>query len=382
MTPTNRHTFISDATVLQGRQALEGGKVGCIVLAGGVGSRFGLEKPKGTFAISAVKHKSLFELIVDRVKAAGASFGTRPPLAIMTSEATHKETVDFFTTHAFFGLKEIFFFQQESLPQINDNGEHMPTTAPDGNGKMFWNLQRSGTLTEWRKRGIEYVSTVVIDNPLADPFDTRLIGFHVQEKNEATCVGILREDPEEKLGVFQEKESHLVVTEYSEIQENEKRARTDEGAFVHPIGNISFFVFNLSFIERLAAQPCTLPLHKTCKKITPQQQKELGITEPISLWKCEYFLFDVLAFTTQASILVMPRSDCFSPLKSAEDFPRVQQALVERDKKIFHKITGTHIPQTSIVELSPQFLYPTTLLEREWKGKHLPKELYIEAKIL
>ena len=94
----------SIATEAVGKEAeawLQSGKVGCVVLAGGVGSRFGSEKPKGTFPISAVKHKSLFELIADRVRVQSA-FGPPPAFAIMTSEATHDATLSFFSPHLLF----------------------------------------------------------------------------------------------------------------------------------------------------------------------------------------------------------------------------------------------------------------------------------------
>lgn len=44
---------------------------------------------------------------------------------ILTSDATHSNTVDYFSEHAFFGLQrsQIFFFQQASMPCLTTDGE-------------------------------------------------------------------------------------------------------------------------------------------------------------------------------------------------------------------------------------------------------------------
>src|SRR5947209_2330417 len=46
----------------EGAKAARDGQVGCLVLAGGQGSRLRFEGPKGLYPISPIKHKSLFQL--------------------------------------------------------------------------------------------------------------------------------------------------------------------------------------------------------------------------------------------------------------------------------------------------------------------------------
>lgn len=64
---------------------------------------------------------------------------------IMTSPENHKETVNFFKEHSFFGGMEssFVFFTQAMLPAMNEDGKIMMTSnhtlmlAPNGNGALF-----------------------------------------------------------------------------------------------------------------------------------------------------------------------------------------------------------------------------------------------------
>ena len=53
-----------------GLKLLKEGKIGCIVLAGGQGTRLGFPGPKGCVPITPIKKKSLFQLVAEKCKAA------------------------------------------------------------------------------------------------------------------------------------------------------------------------------------------------------------------------------------------------------------------------------------------------------------------------
>jgi len=90
----------------QARMALAAGRLGVILVAGGQGTRLGFEHPKGMFPIGPISNKTLFQIHVEKIIAAARRYGVRIPLYLMTSPATHEETVAFFTENKQFGLSE------------------------------------------------------------------------------------------------------------------------------------------------------------------------------------------------------------------------------------------------------------------------------------
>ena len=111
---------------------IQSGKVGVCVLAGGQGSRLGLDGPKGIFDIKLPSGKSLFQILVERFlkaqllahKAYAVAFREDPDkpvippevqlckMLIMTSYENHDATIAHFEENAYFGAKKdnfIFF---------------------------------------------------------------------------------------------------------------------------------------------------------------------------------------------------------------------------------------------------------------------------------
>lgn len=103
-----------------------------VTLAGGQGSRLGSNLPKGLYDIGMPSHRSLFAIQAERLCAlmhvVQSHFGTSKPIVvpwyIMTSESTHKDTVDHFVKHNYFGLHptSINFFKQGTLPCFDLQG--------------------------------------------------------------------------------------------------------------------------------------------------------------------------------------------------------------------------------------------------------------------
>ena len=55
----------SPEDIQDGRRLIEQGMVGCLVVAGGQGSRLRFEGPKGMFPVTLIKKKSLFQLTAE-----------------------------------------------------------------------------------------------------------------------------------------------------------------------------------------------------------------------------------------------------------------------------------------------------------------------------
>ena len=146
-----------------GESALSRGEVAVLLVAGGQGSRLGFEHPKGMFAIGPVSRKTLFQIHTEKVLALSRRHGKPIPLLIMTSHATHAETVAFFERDDYFGLprEEVSFFQQGTMPALDlATGRLLMESpgalflSPDGHGGTLTALAKSGLLAKLSRRGI------------------------------------------------------------------------------------------------------------------------------------------------------------------------------------------------------------------------------------
>ncbi len=371
----------------EGIQTLKEGKVATVILAGGQASRFKHKGAKATFPISLIKQKSLLQLHLEKARACMKAYKTMPHIAIMTSETTHEEIQSHLEKQHYFGLEKsrIDLFQQPSMPLyslagdfiFNQEGDLL--TGPDGNGGCFWYLASSDIIKKWKAAGIEYVSVILIDNPLIDPFSAQAIAEHKKNQVEATAWGIFRESTEEQVGVFVQKTGHIGVVEYSEMSTNDFYAVDQKGFLQYPLANIGSYIFSLPFIETLVQKPqAQLLLHKAIKKTTDEQLAFLHKQSSFEITKLEYFIFDVLDSATKAQVFVEKRSDCFAPLKTQESIPSVQKALLTRDCMQYERITGIPAPKERLFELSLDFYYPSAEFLSRWKNKPLPNSAYIE----
>lgn len=374
--------------LLAGKQLVKEGRMGCLLLAGGQGTRLRLDGPKGRCPVSVIKHKTLFQLCAEKVLAASRQAERPLDLAIMTSPDNDEITKQYFKDENFFGLhpSQVSFFCQGTLPLLDAHG-HLFLESPSriaegpyGNGQCLHDFYKSGIWQNWTEKGIQYVNLVLIDNPLADPFDAELLGFHVRKDVDITMKCTEKSKGNEKVGVVVKEGPFLRVIEYSELPDNEKYALQPNGSLKHRCANLSLLCFSMSFIEEIAFKDAALPLHKAWKAarfVNEEGFSQLSAT-PIA-WKFETFIFDVFQYTDRVAALLYPREQCFAPLKnySGEDsLETVQQALLRRDKQILKQVTGLE-PTDIPFELAQDFYYPTPQLLEKWK-KQKPQTSYVE----
>ncbi len=343
---------------LRGEEMVCQGKVGCLILAGGQGTRLGFDGPKGLFPVTAICNKSLFQLFCERAKAAGASF-----LCIMTSPINHAQTVAFFNEHRNFGLDEVTFIQQGMLPFIDDRGNWLLekpgkiAEGPDGNGHALQLFFKEGIWEKWKASGVEYLNVIFVDNPLADPFDAEFAAFTQRTRADAAVKAVLRLAPDEKMGVLAERNGKLQVIEYSELP-------NDVSAFT--LSYTGMLCFSMDFIQRL--QSFQMPLHlarKTAKALLGTAKGHCQ--EQVQVWKCETFLFDVLEAAANTSVLLCPRDKIYAPLKNASgerSIATVKQALQAHDHEVYRDLTG-RTAEVCTFELAPAFYYPTPSLKEK-----------------
>src|SRR3954470_19345091 len=208
-----------------GEAALRAGRVAAFTVAGGQGTRLGYDGPKGTFRVTPIKQKPLFQVFAEKILAAGRRYGSPLHWFIMTSHANHAATEAFFAEHHFFGLEpaRVHFFRQGRMPAVNFEGKILLESkssialSPDGHGGSLRALDRSGSLELMQREGINTLSYFQVDNPLVRCIDPTFIGWHVLQQSEMSSKMVPKAYPEEKVGVFCTQDGKHVVVEYSDL---------------------------------------------------------------------------------------------------------------------------------------------------------------------
>ncbi len=341
-----------------GEACLKNGRVGCLILAGGQGTRLGFDGPKGMVPVTPIKGKSLFQLLAERAKAASEWAGVALPLCIMTSELNHERTVGFFEQHKHFGLNpsSLSFFKQQQLPLIDAQGHWLLqapgvlATGPDGNGHALQLFFKSGLWKSWKDKGVEYLNLIFVDNALADPFDPEFIGFTVRSNVDVALKAVERLAPHEPMGVVVQSEGSMRVIEYSELPSNLES---------FTLSSTGMFCIRMAFIEALCSDPVKeFPLH-LAQKSAQIWDPELPFPhlEKRKVGKCERFIFDLLSFTSSSAAFVCPRERIYAPLKNAsgeKSLETVKKALLYHDRVLHRALTGID-SQSLEIELDPVF---------------------------
>lgn len=375
----------------RGKEMIARGLVGCLIVAGGQGTRLRFEGPKGMCPVTKIHHKTLFQVFAEKVVAAGKQAQRLLPLAIMTSPQNHEATLAYFEKNQLFGLErtQLTFFCQEVLPLLDSRGNlflETPdtlATGPDGNGGAIHQFFNQGIWADWHKQGVRYLNFVLIDNPLADPFDAELVGFHQKSSSDIVVKATFRRDGAENVGILVKDQGRAAVVEYSELDHDARMETNAEGTLRYPIANISLFSFSMEFIkDAVHTKKTMMPLHKAFKAVkylnadgnTVQAEKPMA-------WKFEKFIFDLLPAASKVDALIYPREKCFAPLKNfsgLDSLETVPDALEENDRQTLATITG--VPSTaSPLEISQDFYYPTPELITMWRNRHVKHSGYINA---
>jgi len=313
-----------------GADALGGGDVGVILVAGGAGTRLGFEGPKGTFPIGPVSQASLFQIHAEKIVALGRRHGRALPLYVMTSPENHAATAEFFATHDRFGLDHVRFFVQGQMPAVDQATgkvllaapDHL-ALSPDGHGGTLAALAAPGPggspscLEEMRQRGIRTLFYFQVDNPLVQIADPGFVGLHRQADAEMSFKIIEKLSPEEKLGVVVAVDGQPQVIEYSDLPPELASRREPEGRLELSAGSIAIHILERTFIERLVGEH-RLPFHRAIKKVP--FVNDLGEivkpSEPNGV-KFEQFIFDALPQARRWAIVETDRASEFEPLKNA-----------------------------------------------------------------
>lgn len=376
-----------------GQDALRRGRVAALLVAGGQATRLGFCGPKGVFPVSPIKGKSFFQLYAEQLKALSRKYGVVIPWYIMTSQANHHQTLDFFEKHGYFGLStsDVFFFQQEMIAALDRNGrlvlddrDHI-FTNPNGHGGVLSALKRSGALNDMRCRGTDLIFYFQVDNILAKICDPVFLGFHIRQRAQMSAKVVSKRHADEKLGVLGKIDGRLGVIEYSDLSDADKMAQNPDGGLKFRAGNLAIHVFDLEFLEDEIKQGSRLPWHVAHKRIPflDRAGKRIEPDTPNG-YKFETFVFDAFRDAERTVILEVKRNEEFSPVKNATglDSPETARRDLANYFAAWLERAGIPIPKDAqgnlhgAVEISPLF----ALNEEELKSR-IPRDLTFDGEL-
>jgi len=256
-----------------GEKVLRAGRVAAFVVAGGQGTRLGCECPKGCYPLGPVSGKTLFQWHAEQIRARSQRYGVKIPWYIMTSRDNDAAIRSYFAANDYLGFSpnDIMFLTQRMVPTLTPEGRLMLANkchiamSPDGHGGALYALASSGALADMKRRGIEVISYFQVDNPLVNICDPVFLGYHMLAKAEMSLKIVEKRSPDEKVGHACLQNGKLAVVEYSEMPRALMEARAADGRLRFWAGSIAIHFFQVSFLERLAAET-NLPWHKARKK--------------------------------------------------------------------------------------------------------------------
>ncbi len=350
-----------------GAAAWRAGEVAVVVVAGGQGSRLGFPHPKGMFPLGPVSGRTLFQIHADRILAAQRRYGQSIPWYIMTSPATHDETVAYFAEQDQLGLDQVHVFCQGTMPAVDGQSGRILLAekgclfeSPDGHGGTLAALVRSGCLADMQTRGIKRLFYFQVDNPLVDIADPLFIGYHLLSKSEMTSQVVAKQDPSEKVGVVVAVDGVLRIIEYSDLPDEHATRRNPDGTLALWAGSIAVHAFDVAFLERVKSSAEALPFHRA-RKIVPYVSETGDVIEPSSpnALKFERFIFDLLPLAKQGLVVEVEASEAFAPLKNGRGASRdtadtAQAAMISQQVR-WLRSAGAEVEDGVRVEINPRY---------------------------
>jgi UDP-N-acetylglucosamine/UDP-N-acetylgalactosamine diphosphorylase len=312
-----------------GTEAIAAGRVAAFTVAGGQGTRLGYDGPKGTYPVTPVSDKTLFQVFAEKIARSSKRFGVTIHWFILTSEINNGATVAAFEANAYFGLERasVHFIVQGLVPAVDYDGKILlaekSTIAmtPDGHGGALRALVRSGAVAKMQALGVDCLSYFQVDNPLVQCIDPHFVGFHVLGQSELSSKMVPKAYALEKVGHFCQQDGTTCVVEYSDMPAVMQQETHTDGSIRFNGGSVAIHLFDREFITRAGSttSDLKLPFHRADKKI-PHVGADGSVVHPDAAngVKFEMFVFDALPLAKNPVIIEAARADDFSPVKNAD----------------------------------------------------------------
>lgn len=306
-----------------GLAAVKAGKVGAVLLAGGQGTRLGMDRPKGTLNIGISRELYLFEQLIRNLMDVTEEAEAFVPLYIMTSNINCEDTKAFFEEHSYFGYPKDYvkFFVQEMEPACDFQGRVYMESAtqvamsPNGNGGWFGSMVKAGLLSDIKSRGIEWLNVFAVDNCLQRIADPLFIGATIAYGCESGAKVVSKAAPDEKIGVLCTEDGRPSIAEYYEMTEEMATARRENGELRYRFGVILNYVFSEKKLEEIA--DARMPVHVVEKKI-PYMDLDGNQVKPDAPngYKFETLVLDMVHMMEDCIPYEVDRKREFAPIKN------------------------------------------------------------------
>ena len=241
-----------------GVSAIREGKVAALLLAGGMGTRLGSDKPKGMYNIGLTKDLYIFEMLINNLMDVVNQTGAWVPLYIMTSEKNNDDTIQFFEEMNYFGYDRDYveFFIQEMAPAASFDGKifledkDRVSTSPNGNGGWFISFVNAGLAKKAKEAGVEYINIFAVDNVCQRMADPCFLGAMIDGGYRSASKVVSKATPEEKVGVLCLEDGKPSIVEYYELTEDMRYETRDNGELAYKYGVILNYLFNMEDLEK------------------------------------------------------------------------------------------------------------------------------------
>lgn len=312
-----------DAFRQEGLAAIRSCNVAAVLLAGGQGTRLGLDGPKGTLNVGINRELFIFQCLINNLMDVKKEADAWIPLLVMTSDKNDADTRAFFEAHDYFGYNQdyVFFFKQEMAPSTDFDGkiyleekDHI-SLSPNGNGGWFISLQKAGLLEKIKSMGVQWLNVFAVDNVLQRMADPVFVGATIQSGKPIGAKVIRKAAPDEKVGVMCYRDNRPSIVEYYELTDEMMTQKNEKGELAYNFGVILNYLFKLSELERIAGE--NMPLHIVDKKIPyiDENGNKIKPEEPNG-HKYETLVLDMIQMMDGCLVFEVDRAKEFAPIKN------------------------------------------------------------------
>ena len=321
-----------------GKRAIQEGKVGAVLLAGGQGTRLGSSAPKGTYDIGITHPLYIFECLINNLLEVCRNCGAYVPLFIMTSEKNDAETRAFLKKHTYFGYPEEYvrFFTQEMAPCVDFEGNlflEAPcklALSPNGNGGWYTSLIDAGVTADFP--AIEWYNVFAVDNVLQRIADPIFVGATILSGKNCGAKGLRKAYPGERVGVLCLEDGLPNVIEYYEMDEETLNLRDTDGELTYSFGVTLNYLFRAEKLAEVAEK--RIPIHIVKKKIPYlNAEGQLVAPECENGYKFEILILDLVRLMESCMPFEIVREREFAPIKNKTGIDSVEsaRALLEKN---------------------------------------------------
>ena len=346
-----------------------------LVLAGGTGSRLKFPHAKGLFPATPLTGKPLYQVMVEKSKAAAREFGHDRmfPMVVMLSDETADETRQYFEANDYFSERDrILLVNQEVLPLLDRRpgreGKAVLASSSElalggaGHGDALDVVLPRDPAARWlAEHGVRYVQLVNVDNPLAPIADRDLLGMHARSAMPAQpgkahiSVMLISKTASPRLGsiIEYEVDGHTVQqsTDYGVAPDVDDRC---------PLGHANLQVVTLESLPGSAP----IPFAAVPKEITVAR-------EQIPVWKFERSAVHKARY---GALLQRASEDVFAPIKQPNEDGSIETPAAATSLQSEH--WKRILRRANAMVGSPLAFAATSQLELPWEADYLePAEL-------